>query len=98
MMEDGTYTAVLDRFEVDADDRRLAVLVVEVSEESVDDLVAAAEELPEDARRQDAVLEVSVADGKLSSADYRPEETQRRAEDAQSRFDRLSRRPDDDGE
>jgi hypothetical protein len=97
MMDDGTYTAVLDRFEVDSDDRRLAVLVLEADGESGGGPVVPADELPGDARHQDAVLDVSVVDGGLAAASYRPEETERRAADAQSRFDRLSRRPDDDG-
>lgn len=97
MMDDGTYTAVLDRFEVDADDRRLAVLVIEADGEDVGDLAVPVTDLPEAARQQDAVLDVTVADGACAAAEYRPEETERRREDAQSRVDRLSRRPDDDG-
>lgn len=99
-MDDGSYTAVLDRFEVDADDRRLAVLVVEADGEAAGELVVPADDLPADARHEDAVLAVDVADGDLAAATYRPDETDRRREDARSRFDRLSSRlggEDDDG-
>lgn len=97
MVDDGTYTAVLDRFEVDATDERLAVLVLEAAGETVGDLAVPATDLPERARTQDAVLRVEVADGEIAAATYRPEETERRAETARSRFDRLSERPDEDG-
>jgi hypothetical protein len=96
MVEDGSYTAVVDRFEVDADDRRLAVLLLEADGGTVGDLVVPAGELPSDARAADAVLSVEVVDGDMAAVEYRPDETDRRAEDAQSRFDRLSRRPGDD--
>ena len=98
MVDDGTYTAVLDRLEVGADDQRLAVLMLEVDGEQVGDLVVPAEVLPEDARAEDAVLDVEVVDGDLAEATHRPDETERRSADAQSRFDRLSRRPGDDEE
>lgn len=87
---DGTYLAVLDRFEVGADEERLAVLVLERAGETRGRLVVPAEELPAEARHQDAVLEVAVTDGDLRSARYLPEETTRRAETAQDEFDRLA--------
>jgi hypothetical protein len=93
MVEDGSYTAVVDRFEVDAEDRRLAVLMLEPDGDVVGDLVVPADALPAAARSADAVLSVEVVDGDLADAEHRPDETDRRAEDAQSRFDRLSRRP-----
>lgn len=96
MVADGTYTAVLDRFEVDADDTRLAVLLLEADGEQVGDLVVPATDLPAEAREQDAVLSVEVADDALADATYRPDETEGRADDAQSRFDRLSERPGDE--
>jgi hypothetical protein len=96
MPDDGTYTAVLDRFETGADDERLAVLMLEADGETVGDLVVGAADLPGDARHADAVLEVDVADGALASATYRPAETEERAEAAQDRFDRLSRRLGDE--
>jgi len=99
MVDDGSYTAVLDRIEAGADDRRLAVLVLAVDGSDVGELVVPVGELPADAREPDAVLDVAVADGDLVAATHRPAESERRAADAQSRFDRLSKRPgeDDDG-
>jgi hypothetical protein len=86
---DGTYLAVLDRFEAAADGR-LAVLLLEEAGESRGRLVVPSEDLPTDARHRDAVLEVVVQDGDLASARYLPEETRRRAEEHQARFDRLA--------
>ena len=91
-MNDGAYRAVVDRFE-EGVDGRLAVLVVERGRRSIGDLAVDPEQLPEAARHTDAVLDVTVADGELSSATYRPETTRQREERAQSRFDRLSKRP-----
>jgi hypothetical protein len=90
--DDGDYTAVLDRFE-EGRDGRLAVLVLERDAESVGDLAVDPDRLPADGRETDAVFDVRVRDGQLRSATYRPEASRRRAEDAQSRFDRLSSRP-----
>ncbi len=91
-MNDGEYTAVLDRFE-EGRESRLAVLVLERGCRSIGDLAVDPDRLPEDGRHTDAVLEVTVEDGELASATYRPAATRRRGESAQSRFDRLSRRP-----
>ena len=90
-------TAVVDRFEGDD-----AVLVLERDGEAVEELPVPRAVLPEDARRQDAVLRVELAEDELVDVSFDPEETERRAEDAQSRFDRLSKRPpkkdeDEDG-
>jgi hypothetical protein len=90
--DDGDYTAVLDRFE-EGRDGRLAVLVLERDAESVGDLAVDPDRLPADGRETDAVFDVRVREGQLRSATYRPEASRRRAEDAQSRFDRLSSRP-----
>jgi len=86
---DGTYVAVLDRFEAAADGR-LAVLLLEAAGEPRGRLVVPPEDLPERARHEDAVLEVVVRTGDLASARYLPEETERRAEAAQAQFDRLA--------
>ncbi|WP_254820847.1 DUF3006 family protein [Haloglomus halophilum] len=90
MIPDGTYTAVLDRFE----DSKAAL------ELSGDDgryeLVIDQHDLPQPARHTDAVLEVEVVDEAIVAADYRPAESTRRVDDAQNRFDRLSNRPPDD--
>jgi hypothetical protein len=56
------------------------------------------DKLPEDARHADAVLTIEVEHEEVVAIEYEPEETTTREEDAQSRFDRLSKRPprDDD--
>lgn len=95
---DGTYLAVLDRFETAADDARLAVLVLERAGEARGRLVVEADSLPREGRHVDAVHEVVVDAGALRSARYLPGETERRAERGQSAFDRLAHgRCDDDG-
>lgn len=94
MPTDGTYTAVLDRFE-----EHLAVLLLEADGETVGELVVEQEALPEQARHVDAVLSVELADGELVDVTYEQAETTDRSESAQRRFDRLSERPpsaDDD--
>lgn len=97
MIPDGTHTAVLDRFE-DTQDCRVAVLVVEGDEEPLGDLLVEPDELPEEGCQQDAVLRVTIEDGELQEAVYDESETCERQEDAQSRFDRLARRPPADDE
>ncbi len=87
MSDRETYTAVLDRFEDD-----LAVFVVEL-DDGLDELVVDADDLPSDARRQDAVVEVTFEDGDAVDFTYRAEETERRSESARERFERLARRP-----
>lgn len=91
MIPDGTYTATVDRFEDD-----LAVLLIEEDNQDIDQLVVDRSELPWRAREQNAVLTVTVLDGEYEGGTYEPEETKERTEDAQSRFDRLSRRPPND--
>lgn len=92
MIPDGTYTAVLDRFE----DSKAAL---ELSgDEDRYELVVDQHDLPQPARYTDAVLEVEVVDGAIVAADYTPEESKRRVDDAQNRFDRLSKRPPSDDE
>ena len=96
MVDDGTYTAVLDRVEVSQDDSKLAVLLLEVDASVVNELVVERERVPEAGRQPDAVFDVCVVDGELQTIDYEPTETDERQEAAQSRFDRLSERPPDD--
>ncbi|WP_276258968.1 DUF3006 domain-containing protein [Haloglomus litoreum] len=90
MIPDGTYTAVLDRFEDD-----LAVLEVAGEDERYE-LAVDQHDLPQPAQHADAVLEIEVADGALVDADYKPAESEQRIDDAQDRFDRLSKRPPSD--
>ena len=102
MVDDGDYTAVLDRFEhhdtaeeTTEEATELAVLLLERDSDLVDQLVVETTALPKDARHQDAVLEVRVESEELLNVVYEAEATERRAERAQSRFDRLSQRPPD---
>lgn len=98
---DGRYVAVLDRFE-ERDPARgggeVAVLLLEAGDEVVAERTVPAWRLPEDARRQDAVLELSVRNGFVVSTSYDPEATEQRSSAAQDRFDRLAERPDEDSD
>jgi hypothetical protein len=85
------FTGVIDRFEED-----LAVILLEADGEVVDELVLAREELPTEAAHSDAVLAVTLIDGEVTDLSYNPTETTDRKERAQSRFDRLARRPPND--
>jgi hypothetical protein len=91
MFDAGTYTATLDRFE-DAPDGELAVLVVERDGEPVGQLDFPVAAIPTDGRSVDAVFSVDWTDERFELV-YRPEETTRRRESAQARFDRLAQRP-----
>jgi hypothetical protein len=93
MIPDGEYVAVVDRFEDD-----LAVLLLEEDEETVAELPVPQRRLPGAGCHQDAVLEVTVRGDNVVGARYDEVETDRRAEDAQEQFDRLSRRPRDSSE
>ncbi|WP_135826096.1 DUF3006 domain-containing protein [Halorussus ruber] len=95
---DGRYTALLDRFEETEDDRELAVLLLESGDEVVAERAIPSWRLPEDARQQDAVLELSVRNGFVTSMAYDSAATERRVESAQSRFDRLAERPEESDE
>mgnify|MGYP000353094985 CR=1 FL=1 len=91
MVPDGTYTAVVDEFE-----GSLARLELEADSGELYELVVERDTLPEDGRETGAVLAVEVVDDELREAEYNREETQRRRERARDRFDRLSKRPDED--
>ena len=91
MTTDGTYTAVVDRFE-----EELAVLLLEADGETVRELVVEQGILPEEGRHVDAVLDVKLVDGKLVDSTYKDAETVERSEDVQRRFDDLSQRPPSD--
>ncbi|WP_137286969.1 DUF3006 domain-containing protein [Halorussus salinisoli] len=98
---DGRYVAVLDRFEEtdpEGDGTELAVLLLESDEEVVAERAVPTWRLPEDARQRDAVLELVVRSGFVESLSFDPEATERRRSSAQSRFDRLAERPDEDSE
>lgn len=93
MTTDGTYTAVVDRFEDE-----LAVLLLEEGGETVDEVVVDQGRLPEDGRHVDTVVQVELEAGELTEVTYEAEETADRSAEAQRRFDELSQRPpaDDD--
>lgn len=93
MIPDGRYTAVVDRIE-----DGLATILLEEGGTDAYELVVDPEELPEGARHGDAVLTVDVEDEDLVDVTYDLEETEERREAAQSRFDRLSKRPPKDDE
>jgi hypothetical protein len=91
MLDDGTYTATLDRFE-DAPGTELAVLVVERDGDPVEQLDLPVDVLPEAGRSVDSVFTL-VRTAEQFELTYRADETARRAASAQARFDRLAQRP-----
>jgi len=93
MVQDGEYTAVLDRFE-ETERETVAVLLLERGGETVDELVVpAAEVLRGLGVGPDAVLSVAVTDDGLAHATFDLEATEDRGARAQERFDALARRP-----
>ncbi|PSP94246.1 DUF3006 domain-containing protein [Halobacteriales archaeon QS_4_62_28] len=87
-LEDGTYTAVVDSIE-----DGLATVFFERDSEDVGSQVLDATALPEAGRHADAILSVTVTDGDVVEWEYDEERAEERKTAAQSRFDRLSRRP-----
>ncbi|MBX0297212.1 DUF3006 domain-containing protein [Haloarcula nitratireducens] len=92
MIPDGTYTAVVDRIEdelatleVQGDDERYSLVIDETT-------------LPADARHADAIVELELEDDEPVEIVYQEQETVKRKDEAQNRFDRLSKRrsKDDD--
>ena len=97
-LPDGEYAAVLDRFEAER-----AVLVLEADGEDVAEVAVHRTWLPPAGRTRDAVVAVTVEDGRPVAVEHDPEETASRGEAAQDRFDNLARRPpgedgDEDGD
>jgi len=90
MIPDGTYTAVVDEIE-----ESLVRLEVEGSDGELHELVIDVDELPAAGREPGSVLTIEY-DDEVVNAEYDPEATERRPEAAQDRFDRLSRRPNDE--
>lgn len=88
-----TYTGVVDRFEGEQ-----AVILLESEGEVFDELVVDTEDLPEAGRRVDAVHRISREHGEAVSIEYDKEETERRKENAQYRFENLSQRPSSDND
>jgi hypothetical protein len=92
-LPDGGYTAVVDSVE-----DGLATVFFERDGEEVGNAVLEASRLPSDGQHADAILSVTLSGGRIESASYDPERTEKRSEAAQDRFDRLSKRPPSDEE
>ena len=92
-LPDGEYTAVVDNVE-----DGLATVFFERDGEEVGNAVLDASRLPSDGQHADAILSVTLSEGRIESASYKPEQTKARKEAAQDRFDRLSKRPPSDEE
>ena len=92
-LSDGEYTGVVDSIE-----DGLATVFVEQDGGEVADATLPASDLPPDGRHADAILSLTIEGGAITDAVYESETTQQRADDAQSRFDRLSERPPSDQE
>jgi len=90
-LPDGEYTAVVDNVE-----DGLATVFFERDGADVGNAVLEVSQLPSEGRHADAVLSVTLDDGRIESASYEPERTESRSEAAQDRFDRLSERPPSD--
>jgi len=88
---DGTYTATVDRVV----DGTTAVLLVEEDGDVTAQLDVPVEALPDEAQADGGVLSVTLDDGELVDATYRPAETRDCRESARERFDRLSGRLSD---
>ncbi len=91
MIDDGRYTAVVDRIE-----EGIAVVLVECDGEPVEELHLGSEELPEDVSGG-TVCRITVGGGDIETIEADLAATDERRESARSRFDRLSRRPDEPG-
>jgi hypothetical protein len=92
-LPDGEYTTVVDNVE-----DGLATVFFERDGEEVGNAVLEASRLPSDGQHADAILSVTLSEGRIESASYKPEQTGDRKEAAQDRFDRLSKRPPSDEE
>ncbi|ACM57446.1 DUF3006 family protein [Halorubrum lacusprofundi] len=90
-LADGAYTAVVDTVE-----DGLATVFFERDGDDVGNAVLDADRLPSEGRHADAILDVRIEDGSIAAATYDPERTSTRADAAQDRFDRLSKRPPKD--
>ena len=90
-LPDGEYTAVVDGVE-----DGLATVFFERDGEEAGNAAVDASRLPSDGRHADAVLSVTLSEGRIDSASYEPDQTADRRAAAQDRFDRLSKRPPSD--
>ena len=92
-LPDGEYTAVVDSIE-----DGLATVFFEQDGGKVGNAVIDSDELPADGQHADVVLKVEIHDNSISSAQYKPDQTEARSNSAQERFDRLSKRPPSDND
>jgi hypothetical protein len=90
-LPDGVYTAVVDAIE-DGQARAF----IEQDHDDITSLTLPSDELPEAGRHADAVFTIVVAQGAIDDWEYDPDATATRCEQAQSRFDRLSKRLSED--
>lgn len=90
MTLDGRYTATVDRIEGD-----LAVLLVEADDGIADERHLPVEDLPAEAD-EGAVCELTFEDDELVGIVEAPDETESRRDRLREKFDRLSRRLDDE--
>lgn len=90
MKLDGTYTATVDRI-VEGQ----AVLLVEEGNETVDERYCTESDLPEGAG-EGAVCELIFEDDDLVGVRFLPETTEERQKRMREKFDRLSKRLDEE--
>lgn len=100
-LADGRYVAVVDRIEGTdpaGGGGDVAVLLLESDGAVVAERAVPAWRLPADAREPDAVVELAVRNGFVTSFAFDPEATERRRSSAQARFDRLAERPGEESD
>jgi hypothetical protein len=90
-MDDGEYTAVIDRIV----DDETAVLLCEDDGDVIAQFDVAVDRLPEDTD-SGSVLSVTVTDDSIVTMTAVPEETRTRRQRLQETFERLSKRLDDE--
>lgn len=90
MILDGTYTATIDRIE-----EGQAVFLIEADGETIDDRNYPASDLPEGAG-EGMVCEVTFDEGEIVAIEPQPETTADRRERMREKFDRLSKRLDEE--
>ncbi len=89
MIEDGTYTATLDRIE-----EEIAVLLIEQDGDVIEEFqIHDLETLPDESRHDGAVLRVSIKDGDVVDIEYDRDAEEERRTEMQERFEQLSEQP-----
>jgi hypothetical protein len=90
MILDGTYTATVDRIE-----EGLAVFLIEDDGETIDERHHPEPDLPEGVE-EGTVCEVAFEEGELVGIEPQPERTADRRQRMREKFDRLSKRLDEE--